>query len=65
MLKKINKDNFVKEFKTNKVVRYSVMGGFLAIAYLLPNSFFNLIFALVGLGLGYISFNDHVDDSDL
>lgn len=60
-----NKDELIQKYKTNSVVKGGVIAGFLLVAYIFPGGFFNLLFALAGLGLGYFAYNDHVDDQDL
>ncbi|MBF0289377.1 MAG: hypothetical protein HQM14_16290 [SAR324 cluster bacterium] len=56
----LNKDELLKQYKTNSVYKYGIMGVFLFLAYVLPGGM-NLIFAAAGLGLGYLAYNDHVD----
>lgn len=63
-LRNLNKDELIKKYKTNPMVKGGVLAAFLLIAYIFPTGF-NLIFALAGLGLGYLAYNDHVDDKDL
>jgi len=52
--------------KSNRFVRYSVLGGFILISYVVTNGSI-LSTALVGAGLllGRMSYNDAVDDIDV
>jgi len=54
-----SKEELIQKYKTNKMVKGGVIGGFLLVAYIFGG--LNLIFAVVGLGLGYLAYNDHVD----
>ncbi len=54
-----SKEELIQKYKTNKMVKGVVIGGFLLVAYIFGG--LNLIFAVAGLGLGYLAYNDHVD----
>lgn len=55
----LNKDELIKKYKTNSLVRYGVIAVLLIIAY--NGGFFSLFCAAAGLGLGYLAYNDVVD----
>ncbi len=59
----LNKDELLQQYKTNPVYKYGIIGAFLLLAYILPGGM-NLIFAVLGLGLGYLAYNDHVDTDE-
>ncbi len=60
----INKEELIKKYKTNPVIKSGTIIIFLLLAYMLPGGFLNLLFALAGLGLGYLAYNDHVENID-
>ncbi len=60
----INKEELIKKYKTNLVVKSGTIVIFLLLAYMLPGGFLNFLFALAGLGLGYLAYNDHVENVD-
>ncbi|MBF0276185.1 MAG: hypothetical protein HQM13_00280 [SAR324 cluster bacterium] len=55
-----NKEEILQKYKTNKMVKGGVIGVFLLMAYIFGG--LNLIFAVAGLGLGYLAYNDHVEE---
>jgi len=59
-------EEFIFQLKSNRFVRYSVLGGFILISYVVTNGSL-LSTALVGAGLllGRMSYNDAVDDIDV
>ena len=57
-------EEFITQFKNNRFVRYSVLSGFVLLAYLLGGAFAILI-AVSGLFLGRLSYNDVIDDLDI
>jgi hypothetical protein len=57
-------EEFIKQFKNNRFVRYSVLSGFVLLAYLLGGAVAILI-AVSGLFLGRLSYNDVIDDLDI
>lgn len=59
-----NKEELIQKYKTNTMFKSGVIVVFLLIAYIFPGGFFNLLFGLGGLGLGYLAYNDHVDKVD-
>tara|TARA_B100000809_G_scaffold262978_1_gene315166 strand:- start:1810 stop:2019 length:210 start_codon:yes stop_codon:yes gene_type:complete len=59
-----NVEEFIKQFKNNRFVRYSVLSGFVLLAYLLGGAVAILI-AVSGLFLGRLSYNDVIDDLDI
>ena len=63
-LKNFDKEEFIQKYKTNSMVKGGVIAGFLLVSWVIGDGF-NFIFALAGLGLGYLAYNDHVDDQDL
>ena len=56
--------DFITQFKNNRFVRYSVLSGFVLLAYLLGGAVAILI-AVSGLVLGRLSYNDVIDDLDI
>jgi len=59
-----NVEDFITQFKNNRFVRYSVLSGFVLLAYLLGGAVAILI-AVSGLVLGRLSYNDVIDDLDI
>jgi len=59
-----NVEEFITQFKNNRFVRYSVLSGFVLLAYLLGGAVAILI-AVSGLFLGRLSYNDVIDDLDI
>jgi hypothetical protein len=57
-------EEFITQFKNNRFVRYSVLSGFVLLAYLLGGAVAILI-AVSGLFLGRLSYNDVIDDLDI
>ena len=57
-------EEFITQFKNNRIVRYSVLSGFILLAYLSVGAVAILIVA-TGLFLGRLSYNDSVDDLDI
>jgi hypothetical protein len=57
-------EDFITQFKNNRFVRYSVLSGFVLLAYLLGGAVAILI-AVSGLVLGRLSYNDVIDDLDI
>jgi len=57
-------EEFITQFKNNRFVRYSVLSGFVLLAYLLGGAVAILI-AVAGLFLGRLSYNDVIDDLDI
>lgn len=57
-------EEFITQLKNNRFVRYSVLSGFLLLAYLLGGAVAILI-AVCGLVLGRLSYNDVIDDLDI
>jgi len=57
-------EEFITQLKNNRFVRYSVLSGFVLLAYLLGGAVAILI-AVCGLVLGRLSYNDVIDDLDI
>ena len=57
-------EEFITQLKNNRFVRYSVLSGFVLLAYLLGGAVAILI-AVSGLVLGRLSYNDVIDDLDI
>ena len=57
-------EEFITLLKNNRFVRYSVLSGFVLLAYLLGGAVAILI-AVCGLVLGRLSYNDVIDDLDI
>ena len=57
-------EEFITQLKNNRFFRYSVLSGFVLLAYLLGGAVAILI-AVCGLVLGRLSYNDVVDDLDI
>ena len=57
-------EEFITQLKNNRFVRYSVLSGFVLLAYLLGGAVAILI-AACGLVLGRLSYNDVIDDLDI
>ena len=57
-------EEFITQFKNNRFVRYSVLSGFVLLAYLLGGAVAILI-AVCRLFLGRLSYNDVIDDVDI
>ena len=57
-------EEFITQLKNNRFVRYSVLSGFVLLAYLLGRAVAILI-AVCGLVLGRLSYNDVIDDLDI
>jgi len=57
-------EEFIIQLKNNRFVRYSVLSGFVLLAYLLGGAVAILI-AVCGLVLGRLSYNDVIDDLDI
>ena len=55
---------FVTQLKINRFFRYSVISGFVILAYLLGGAIAVLI-AVCGVFIGRLSYNDIVDDLDI
>ena len=60
----INKEDLIKKYKTNSIIKSGTIIIFLLLAYVLPGGFLNFLFAIAGLGLGYLAYNDHVENVD-
>ncbi len=61
LIKKNKTSELIKLYKTNLVIKSGTFLVFLLLAYMLPGGFLNFLFALAGLGLGYLAYNDHVE----
>ncbi|HCV44522.1 MAG TPA: hypothetical protein DF909_00285 [Deltaproteobacteria bacterium] len=59
-----NVEEFITQLKNNRFVRYSVLSGFVLLAYLFGGAVAILI-AVCGLVLGRLSYNDVIDDLDI
>jgi len=59
-----NVEEFITQLKINRFFRYSVISGFVILAYLLGGAIAVLI-AVCGVFLGRLSYNDIVDDLDI
>ena len=57
-------EEFITQLKNNRFIRYSVLSGFVLLAYLLGGAVAILI-AVCGLVLGRLSYNDVIDDLDI
>ena len=57
-------EEFITQFKNNRFVRYSVLSGFVLLAYLSGGAVAILI-AVCGFFLGRLSYNDVIDDLDI
>ena len=57
-------EEFITQLKNNRFVRYSVLSGFVLLAYLLGGAVAILI-AVCGLVLGRLSYTDVIDDLDI
>ena len=57
-------EEFKTQLKNNPFVRYTTLGGFFLMAYLLGGAVATLI-AVCGIFLGRLSYNDVVDDLDI
>ena len=57
-------EEFVTQLKMNRFFRYSVISGFVILAFLLGGAVAVLI-AVCGIFLGRLSYNDIVDDLDI
>ncbi|HJL94253.1 MAG TPA: hypothetical protein QF871_03375 [SAR324 cluster bacterium] len=57
-------EEFITQLKINRFFRYSVISGFVILAYLLGGAIAVLI-AVCGVFLGRLSYNDIVDDLDI
>ena len=57
-------EEFITQLKINRFFRYSVIIGFVILAYLLGGAIAVLI-AVCGVFLGRLSYNDIVDDLDI
>ena len=57
-------EEFITQLKNNRFIRYSVLSGFVLLAYLLGGAVAILI-AVCGLVLGRLSYNDVIDDIDI
>ena len=57
-------EEFITQLKNNRFVRYSVLSGFVLLAYFLGGAVAILI-AVCGLVLGRLSYNDVIDDLDI
>ena len=57
-------EEFITQLKINRFFRYSVISGFVILAYLLGGAIAVLI-AVCGVFLGRLSYNDAVDDLDI
>tara|TARA_B100001175_G_C19368072_1_gene570372 strand:+ start:126 stop:335 length:210 start_codon:yes stop_codon:yes gene_type:complete len=57
-------EEFVTQLKINRFFRYSVISGFVILAYLLGGAIAVLI-AVCGVFIGRLSYNDIVDDLDI
>ena len=57
-------EEFITQLKINRFFRYSVISGFVILAFLLGGAVAVLI-AVCGIFLGRLSYNDIVDDLDI
>ena len=57
-------EEFITQLKNNRFVRYSVLSGFVLLAYLLGGAV-SILIAVCGLVLGRLSYNDVIDDLDI
>ena len=57
-------EEFITQLKINRFFRYSVISGFVILAYLLGGPIAVFI-AVCGVFLGRLSYNDIVDDLDI
>ena len=57
-------EEFITQLKNNRFIRYSVLSGFVLLAYLLGGAVAILI-AVCGLVLGRLSYNDVIGDIDI
>ena len=57
-------EEFITQLKINRFFRYSVISGFVILAYLLGGAIAVFI-AVCGVFLGRLSYNDIVDDLDI
>ncbi|MDC0223923.1 hypothetical protein OAK62_00595 [Deltaproteobacteria bacterium] len=57
-------EEFITQLKINRFFRYSVISGFVILAYLLGGAIAVLI-AVCGVFIGRLSYNDIVDDLDI
>ena len=57
-------EEFITQLKINRFFRYSVISGFVILAYLLGGAIAVLI-AVCGVFLGRLSYNDIVEDLDI
>ena len=57
-------EDFITQFKNNRIVRYSVLSGFVLLAYFLGGAV-GILIAVFGLFLGRLSYNDVIDDLDI
>ncbi|MGK5093359.1 hypothetical protein WDW89_15285 [Deltaproteobacteria bacterium TL4] len=54
------------QFKSNKLVRYTVLILFVLLSYVFSGgTFLTTLFALIGLFLGRLSYDDYVDGSEV
>ena len=59
-------EEFFYQFKTNRVVKWTVLSAFVLVAFVFSErSVFTGIFTLLGIALGRLSYNDHVDRMDV
>ena len=57
-------EEFITQLKKNRIVRYTVLRGFVVLAYLL-GGIVAILIAVCGLFLGRLSYNDVIDDLDI
>ncbi|MGA1597980.1 MAG: hypothetical protein ACO4AU_02945 [bacterium] len=57
-------EEFLIQLKSNRFVRYATLGGLVVLGYVF-GGVLTAIFTLVGVALGRMSYNDHVEDVDL
>ena len=57
-------EEFVTQLKINRFFRYSVISGFVILAFLLGGAV-SVLIAVCGIFLGRLSYNDIVDDLDI
>jgi hypothetical protein len=58
-------EEFIFQLKSNPFVRFSVLGGFLLVSYVVSGSLLTTALVAIALLLGRMSYNDAVDDIDV
>ena len=59
-------NEFIHQFKSNRIVRYTIIVAFVLFAFVFSGrSYFTTLVGIAGLGLGRLSYNDHIDDFDV